>query len=338
MEDSPDTADGEAVIEVVAAQMFAVPQVEQVLRRRAINLIAFNDVQSKVVIFTKSKVNASDLKILPYASKGVSIEYAVGGVPMVRGEVPQPHDPKPFFLHQGNYCCGSSVFPANCIGAGTMGLLARDANGVLHGVTNNHVTGACNHAHPGLPILAPGPCDVSDDGIDPFCIGRHAKLIPINDGIPENMDIDGNIDASSFRISDGANVSSMQGNLCDTPHIVGEPQPGSIVEKIGRTTGYTRGRVIGQSVSPIPVSYVLNEYSVRKLVYFNSVFVVSGLQGDFSKRGDSGSLVMSVTPSGDRIAVGLVFAGDEQRGLTFILPLSTILLNLGLEICSGLNV
>lgn len=337
MDDIADVIDTEPAVEVVAAQMFAVPQVEQVLRRRAINLIAFNNESSKVVIFTKSKVTAGDLKILPYAARGIAIEYTVGGVPTVRGDIPQTHDPRPFFLHQGNYCCGSSIFPANCIGAGTLGFLARDADGHIYGVTNNHVSGACNHAHPGLPILAPGPADVSDDGIDPFCIGRHSKLIPINDGIPENMDISGNLDASCFRISDTANVCSMQGNLCDTPPQVGEPISGSIVEKIGRTTGHTRGRIIGQSVAPLSVGYLLNEYSVRKSVYFQSVFIVEGLQGDFSRRGDSGSLVMSCQPDGSRVSVGLIFAGDEQKKLTYILSLPTILERLSLSICSGLN-
>ncbi len=337
MEEAAEVVLEDETAQVVPAQMFAVPAVADVLRRRAINLIAFNEHSGKVIVFTKSKVTAADMKTLPYSTSGVSVEYAVGGVPAVKGPIPQTQSAGPYFLHNEKYCCGSSVFPGNCIGAGTLGLFARDASGVLFGVTNNHVTGACNHAHPGLPILAPGPVDVSDDGIEPFCIGRHARLIPINDGIPENMDITGNVDASCFRISDAAQVCSMQGGVCDTPIMLAEPAPGSIVEKVGRTTGATRGRIIGQSISPLSVGYSLPEYKVQKAVFFSSVYLIEGLQGDFARRGDSGSLVMSVKPDGTRTSVGLVFAVDETKSLTYILSLPNILQRLGLTICGNLN-
>ncbi len=337
MEDAAEAVLSDDDIEIAPAQLFAVPAVAEVLRRRAINLIAFNEHSSKVIVFTKSKVSAADLKTLPYAASGVSVEYVVGGVPSVKGSIPQPQDAHPYYLHNGKYCCGSSIFPGNCIGAGTFGLLARDQSGALYGITNNHVAGACNHAHPGLPILAPGPLDVSDDGIDPFCIGRHHRLIPINDGIPENMDITGNVDAACFKISDPDEVCSMQGSICDTPENVCEPEPGAIVEKVGRTTGATRGRIVGQSISPLSVAYNLSEYRVQKSVYFSSVFVVEGLQGDFAKRGDSGSLVMVVKPDNSRSSVGLVFAVDEQKNLTYILSLPRMHTTFGLTLCKGLN-
>ena len=99
------------------------------------------------------------------------------------------------------------------MGAGTLGLLGRDADGRIYGISNNHVGGACNNAQPGLPILAPRPVDVSNEHLDPFTIGRHTRLLPINDGIPENIDISINWDGSCFELADPARVSSMQGNL-----------------------------------------------------------------------------------------------------------------------------
>ena len=318
-----------------AAMMFASAQVEAVLRKRAINMIVFNDRQNKVIVYTKATVTAADHKIVPFADHGVTIEYSVGGVPVVKGNLPQPHGNDPFAFHNGRYCCGSSIFPGNCIGAGTLGFLAVDQSGKLFGVTNNHVTGACNHAAPGLPIMAPGPLDVAEDSIEPFCIGRHSRLIAINDGIPENVDISENLDACCFEIVPDAPVTSMQGNICDTPNKVSDPVPGTIVEKVGRTTGHTRGRITGQSIAPLAVSYAVNEYRVSKTVYFKNVFVVEGLAGDFSLRGDSGSLVMSVAPDGTRESIGVVFAGDERKKLSYILPLSDFLRKLNLEICSG---
>lgn len=339
MEEAADAVEYEAPTEITAAQMFSSAQVEAILRRRAINLIVFNEPSKKVVVFTKSRVTSSDTKIIPYAAKNVAIEYAVGGSPTVKGVIPAPHEPRPYHFYKGRYCCGSSVFTGNCMGAGTLGFLAKDRDGHLYGVTNNHVTGACNHSPPGMPILAPGPIDIVEDSIEPFCIGRHHKLVPINDGIPENMDISGNLDASTFRIVDGAPVCSMQGTLCDTPSKVADPTPGKIVEKIGRTTGHTKGRIVGQSVAPLAVSYVVPEYNIRKQVYFKTVFIVEGLSGDFSVRGDSGSLVMTAgSADEERAAVGVVFAGDEQRKLSYILPLNEILDRMELTICSGFNV
>ena len=338
MEDAADAVIDEDADVVPPPQEFTVPAVADVLRRRAINLVAFNEKAAKVIIFTKTKLTVSDLKMVPPDMAGVEIEYTVGGVAAVKGSIPQTQGPQAYYLHNQKYCCGSSIFPANCVGAGTFGFLAYDTNNKLFGVSNNHVTGACNHAHPGLPILAPGPLDVSDEGIDPFCLGRHSRLVPINDGIPENMDITGNIDAASFSISDPTEVCSMQGNLCDTPMAVDEPHPNDIIEKVGRTTGFTRGRIVGQAISPIPVTYGLPEYRVQKSVFFSNIYICQGLLGDFAKRGDSGALVMCYKPDGTRVSVGLVFAVDEQRSLTYVVGLPGILTRLGLTICGGFNV
>ena len=55
----------------------------------------------------------------------------------------------------------------------------------------------------------------------------------------------------------------------------------------------------------------------------------------FSKPGDSGSLVVAHDGQGQTSAVGLVFAGNELRGLSFILPLPEIMQKLSVEIVSG---
>lgn len=318
---------------------FRAQAVKEILRKRSINLVGFNEPQKKVVIFTNGKVNKSDEKILPFHAKGVTFEYIQGGVAQVKGNPPPPETPKPFYERAGFYACGSSIFPAHCVGAGTFGLIGRDADGQLYGLTNNHVSGACNNAMPGLPILAPGPLDANEDACDPFTIGRHAKLLPINDGIPENVDIAINCDACSFRLVNPEKVTSYQGTFYDTPAHSAEPIPGMNVQKVGRTTGLTRGTIVAQSASPLPVAYSVNEYGVRKNVYFERVYIVKTADGQpFSRSGDSGSLVVNVTPDGNRTAVGLVFAGNEQRGLSFVLPLPEILDRLGLSIVSGHNV
>jgi hypothetical protein len=319
--------------------VFRAQAVEEILRKRSINLVGFNEPQKKVVIFTNGKVNKSDEKILPFHTDGVTFEYIQGGVAQVKGNPPPPENPKPFYQRSGFYACGSSIFPAHFVGAGTFGLIGRDAGGQLYGLTNNHVAGACNNAMPGLPILAPGPLDANEDACDPFTIGRYSKLLPINDGIPENVDIAINCDACIFKLTSPEKLTSFQGTYYDTPANDSEPLPGMTVEKVGRTTGLTRGTIVAQSASPVPVAYTVNEYGVRKNVFFERVYVIQTSDGQpFSRPGDSGALVVNVAPDGSRSAVGLVFAGNEQRGLSFILPLPEILGKLGLSIVSGHNV
>ena len=336
MEDSAEAVDDEAVLE--PQQLFSANAVQEVFRKRAINLIGFNEFEKKVVVFTKGKLTAGEAKLVPFqAIPGYTIEYMAGGQADVRGSPPPPQRHFPYALHNDRYACGSSIYPANCIGAGTLGLLVRDGEGRLFGLTNNHVTGACNNAQPGLPILAPGPLDVSNEHRDPFTIGRHTALLPINDGIPENIEVSSNCDAACFEIIDGDKVSSFQGDRYDTPATVGEPRPGMKVMKVGRTTGYTEGVVVAQAVSPVPVGYAVAEYGVKKTVFFSEVFIVHGLTEQFSKSGDSGSLVVQVMPDGSTQSVGLVFAGNG-RGESFVLPLEPMLRKLALNVVSGHNV
>lgn len=330
--------DSGAALPFDGQQMFAVRAVEDVLRKRSINLVGFNERDKKIVVFTSGKINVTERKILPFNVKGYSVDYIQGGVAQVRGDPPAPSSIRTHILASKYVCCGSSIFPANCIGAGTFGLIAKDNNGAFFGVTNNHVTGACNNAVPGLPILSPGPADVSEDGFDPFTIGRHTRLLPINDGIPENIDISQNCDASIFAIADMDRVSSMQGTFFDTPAGVAEPEAGMRVEKVGRTTGRTTGIIVAESASAVPVYYAVPEYDVRKTVFFQKVYVVQGsAESVFSQPGDSGSLVIGYNEEGEKVAVGIVFAGNPQRGLSFILSLPMILGRFGLSIVHGHN-
>lgn len=338
MEDSAEAVEEDSGLE--PQKLFAANAVQEIFRKRAINLIGFNEFEKKVVVFTKGKLTAGEAKLVPFqAIPGFNIQYVTGGQADVRGNPPPPQRHFPYALRNGRYTCGSSIYPANCIGAGTLGLLVKKPDGSLFGLTNNHVTGGCNNAQPGLPILAPGPLDVSNEHCDPFTIGRHSSLLPINDGIPENIDVSENRDAACFEIVDPARVSSYQGDKFDTPAKAGEPRPGMKVMKVGRTTGYTEGVIVAQSVSPVPVGYAVSEFDVKKTVFFDEVFIVRSLNDGefFSKSGDSGSLVVQVMPDGSHEAVGLVFAGNA-RGESFILPLQPMLDRLDLTVVSGHNV
>lgn len=103
------------------------------------------------------------------------------------------------------------------------------------------------------------------------------------------------------------------------------------VEKSGRTTGVTRGRITAIELDDVVVGYGgdLGELSLDDQIE------VEGLgTGPFSRGGDSGSLVY-VAETG--VAVGLLFAGSESggengSGLTYLNPIGTVLELLGAEL------
>jgi hypothetical protein len=335
-----DAVEEDVDLDLQPQQMFESQTVKAVLRKRAVNLVVFNEAEKKVVVFTHARLTNAERKMMPFQfSAGIRVEYAVGGTAYVRGNAPPPDAYSPYTLLEGRICCGSSIHPVNCMGAGTFGAIVRDESGKLYGLTNNHVSGACNLAAPGLPILCPGPLDATEESISPFTIGRHSRLLPISEGIPENIDVSGNVDAAIFELEPDDQVCSMQGDKYDTPASVAEAQGGWRVEKVGRTTGFTCGTVVGVVPSAMGVAYSVKEYGVSKTVFFNDVIVVAGENGQpFSKGGDSGSLVVGYDEQGNRHAIGLVFAGNEARGQSFIVPLPVVLDKLGVELVSGLNV
>jgi hypothetical protein len=340
-----ERADDEYVSEEFARSRhrFESQGVVDALRNREINFVGYDEVRKRVLIFTKKRVTRQFQKILPTAiERQINIEYFEGGVATVGPAPPEIFRSDRYtILNDKFYCCGSSIYPANCHGAGTFGALARDENGTLCGLSNNHVTGACNGAEPGLPILAPGALDVRADGCDPFTIGRHRALLPVHDGHPDSIDISRNLDAAQFVIADPMKVSSMQGSFFDTPPKVIPLEAGMRVEKIGRTTGRTSGEVVAVAGGPTPVGYEIREYGVKKQVYFSpdAVFLVKNRDGAFfSTGGDSGSLVVSVNDDGSRNSVGLVFAGDQRHLISFIIPLDKILEALKVSLVSGHNI
>lgn len=241
------------------------------------------------------------------------------------------------------YPCGTSVSIGNVREAGTLGCLLRDAAGDLFGLSANHVTGGCSNARPGTPIVAPGIKDVGAGLPDPRSIGRHFRALALVQGDPSAVDARRNRDAAAFRILDPDAMSSSQGGHYDTPGLVADPVEDALVEKVGRTTGLTRGFVESEIVGSFPVSYKTTvfhsaeeETSFTGQVFFEPVFVIRSEQGGpFALSGDSGALVTTVPDEGNqRSAVGIIFSGrgsDES----YMLPLRPVLDELGMTIVSG---
>jgi hypothetical protein len=322
---------------------------KQLLRTKQVLAVAFNEPRREIIVFTRRALSGSKkaLKNVPEKVDDVAVVYRQGVQDTVGDEVPQPFGTPPYVVRQsgGNsrYTCGSSVSVGNYRDAGTLGCLVKNAQGDLFGLSNNHVTGGCNFAGVGLPIVAPGIYDVVPNGLAPFTLGFHHAALGMVSGSPDNVDAKGNQDAAIFRIGDPSLVTSFQGTAYDTPGGTGALAPDLEVQKVGRTTGHTHGRVISQMHGAFGIPYNAPLHSFTGWIYFDPIFVITGSGGDlFADNGDSGALI-TAGEGDDRKAVGLVVAGMADKTapggrVTLALHIQPILNVLGVTLVSGHNV
>ncbi len=188
--------------------------------------------------------------------------------------------------------------------AGTIGARATDGDRVF-ALSNNHIVAAVNGGQEGDHLLQPG---IADGGRDPDdSIGTLFDYEPLRFCralvCPPNR-----IDAA-IALTTPENLGN------ETPEGgYGAPRPwtrdaelGLAVQKYGRTTGLTEGRVTGIHAT-IDVNYRTGT------ARFEDQIVISG--NGFSAGGDSGSLVVTKgLLLGDRRPVGLLFAGSPTSTL-----------------------
>lgn len=192
---------------------------------------------------------------------------------------------------------GCSVGHYN-ITAGTLGTCCYDANAAMptryYMLSNNHVLANSNNAKIGDIILQPGPYDggkqLSDD------IARLARYIPIK------------FHSGSSKPINYVDAAIAEGNFHDlnreiywigyVKDMYRAAQKGLQVQKVGRTTGYTRG-----SITQINATVDVN-YGGGKVARFGRQIITTRM----SAGGDSGSLVMDMNEH----AVGLLFAGSSR--------------------------
>jgi hypothetical protein len=135
--------------------------------------------------------------------------------------------------------------------------------------------------------------------------------------------IDEGVDADPGALPGGPLLGSVPPSL--------DVDPDEAVEKIGRTTGHTTGRITAVEVDGVAVQY-------DEAVYrFDDQIEIEGSSGAFSAGGDSGSVIWR---SRDRAPVALLFAGSQTggpagAGVTFANPLATVLATLGVEWAGG---
>lgn len=341
----PDVSD-EAM--ELAAQAFG-DDMPRTWQRSGLTGVGVSDTSDKIIVYTAVKLPGTETSKVPtQLADGVEIEYKKASPFTLKDDTPDTmFGVDPAVFRGQRYTCGSSISVSNRRSAGTIGALVRNSDGNLLGLTNNHVTGGCNNTRRGMPVSAPGIKDVSASGLRPFTLGAHHQSIPMILGEPDAVDHKLNTDAAIFDIGHDDLVSSMQQSHYDTPtelaEIVADPDDGLSVKKVGRTTGLTFGKIESQMIGAFPLDYDIPTYHsanesvrFRGRVYFEPVYLIRGIDGVFSDRGDSGALVVT-NEDGQERALGLVFAGDASDNLSYMLPLEPILRNLNIKLVNGLG-
>jgi hypothetical protein len=156
-------------------------------------------------------------------------------------------------------------------------------------LSNNHVLANSNNARIGDPILQPGRYDGGKLPQD--VIARLARFVPIKFNGSNNY-VDAAIAEAEFHHINREIYWIGYVNGIDTVQL------GDMVQKTGRTTSYTTGRVL-------VVNATVNvNYGGGRVARFARQIVTSNM----SAGGDSGSLLCDM----DRNAVGLLYAGSSR--------------------------
>lgn len=284
---------------------------------------------------TKRQAGAVGERPPTRTKSGIKVKYVGGKVPEIRLASAAITATKTQVLHKGLYPCGTSISIGNTIGAGTLAALVRDEEQNLLGLSCNHVTGLCNNTAREMPIVAPGVLDVRPQSLDPFTLGHHARVAALTIGTPENVNIDENLDVALFKIANPSAVCSMQQEFYDTPTDLHTFRGEIAVHKVGRTTGCTKGTLLGMSrrVLPVPTDVGV----LKGTIYFKKIMLVLSTHGIFADKGDSGALVVTGDKEGKRETVGIVFAVSPDRTKTYVIPIDEVLKTLRVTLVGGHN-
>lgn len=280
------------------------------------------DARGELVL--KVYLRAPGAAMLPATVAGVPVSAEVSGPIVAFGDPPgaaaaRDVDPKRTFPRP--VPIGVSAGHTS-VTAGTIGARVTDGRRV-YALSNNHVFAASNQGRRGDRLLQPGKVDGGRDPDDVigtlhdfeplrFC---NAVLCPAN-----------HIDAALALTDDEHLGSGTPEDGYGSPR--GRPADASLgmqVQKYGRTTGYTHGRVVGLHAT-LDVDYRTG------VVRFEDQIVIGG--GDFGAPGDSGSLIVTEgVLLGDRRPVALLFAGSSST--TIANPIGPVLERFGVRIDGG---
>ncbi|MGH8877924.1 MAG: hypothetical protein ACRD0P_11365 [Stackebrandtia sp.] len=179
--------------------------------------------------------------------------------------------------------------------AGTLGAFVV-LDGAVHVLSNNHVLANSGQGTVGDEAWQPG---TADGGGQDDLIGELAAFSNLS---PDGPNI---IDAAIARLGEGVEFDPAAYPGGPVTTVVEDLPADHRVEKLGRTTGHTRGRITAFEVDGLRITFPHGELT------FDDQIEISGDGGGFSDGGDSGSLIWA---SAERGAVGLLFAGSQSGG------------------------
>ena len=218
---------------------------------------------------------------------------------------------------------GVSVGHKN-ITAGTLGCLCtgrrspRDQRMLV--LSNNHVLANVNRGRAGDEIYQPGPHDGGKKQQNR--LGILERFVTIQFGRPNQLDCaTGWVDPADVR-KELVYTKEGRPQYFRVSRPTAAARIGMTVGKSGRTTQLTAGRI-----DAIGVNIRVDMGSGRVARFVNQI-AIQGLTGDFSRGGDSGSLVW--TWDRRRQPVGLLFAGGGN--LTFANPINAVLNALDIDL------
>jgi len=275
-----------------------------------------DDFKLAVRVQRRSLVGSARVDAIREAARGeVDVRY-IGRVEKLQG----PPDTRRRFRP---LIAGASIGHV-AITAGTLGTFVRTRGCDRAVLSNNHVLADENRAAIGDRIVQPAGLDGGDAPED--VVARLAEYVPL---APAGVN---GVDAAIASLVDDVEIdpAGLLGALGDG---IVAPQDAGRVQKLGRTTGLTRGRVTAFNVRNVIV-----EYDISPSMRFDGQIEIQADGGtDFSLGGDSGSLIVT---EDDRVPVGLLFAGsdqggDEGGGVTFANPIGTVLAALDVELYRG---
>lgn len=264
------------------------------------------------------------------------VECGSAFVPYVGLSVPKPHrgrfgGPLPVCDSQRWFSalrCGIGIanptgeYPGR-LGVGTAGFYMRDGGGRKYLVSNNHVIGRTNAALPGEIVVQPGTLDLTTPELQamptPADLTRAlgiavvTAVAPLQFKTPQNIPLN-RVDAALARLLDepagGRTHADLDrltfaGGICGVGRPFG-PGGGSVrVHKVGRTTGFTEGRITeigGTATLPYPGGWA----------HFTNLIVIDATmdnRGPFGLPGDSGSAILNERNE----LVALLFGGAQGR-------------------------
>lgn len=259
-----------------------------------------------VIVLVREKVDPDRLTqatMVPEAIDGVATDVEETGE-IVAYQFKSKHRPAPGGVSIGN--CNQNA-------AGTLGCWVDSGKDVCI-LSNNHVLAMSNDSPAKASISQPGRLD---GGVCPGDAIATLKFF-----VPIDFSGGGNeVDAAIATATNPGYVESRilrtQTQLDKIQSPIVSPAIGLDVQKSGRTTGWTKG-TINLIATTVNVNY--GTPTAPRIARFDNQFRVSAASGNFSERGDSGSLVTDM----DNRPVGLLFAGGG--GFTFCNEINRVLL------------